>query len=233
MQTQTDQDYYTGRQAELVCEFDEQAECWRLVLARRYGGKFAEEALDASREAFQELVPKIPYIGGDENHLTNSLICATQCLAVYQAMKRYERTAAVTGKVLYDAILTRPRSFPGSNSSAAPMTPEQLMECRRQRAAMSQQRRYAEDYVYTFVPGSGVEFDYGYDFSECAAQKFYRTQEAEDFLPYYCYLDFAESQVLGLGLQRSMTLSESHDHCNPRFKRGRGTVLEWPPRFKG
>jgi hypothetical protein len=86
--------------------------------------------------------------------------------------------------------------------------------------------------VFSFVAGDGDAFDYGYDFSECAAQKFYRAQEAEEFLPYYCFLDFAWSRVLGLGLSRSMALSEGYPRCNHRFKRGRETVVEWPPPFK-
>ena len=103
------------------------------------------------------------------------------------------------------------------------------MERRRQRAARSQERRYPDDYVYAFVAGDGEAFDYGYDFSECAAQKFYRAQGAEEFLPYYCFLDFAWSRVLGLGLSRSMALSEGCALCNHRFKRGRETLVEWPP----
>lgn len=52
MQRQTDRGYYTSRRAELLCEFDEEAECWRLILARRYGGEFARDVLGATRDRF-------------------------------------------------------------------------------------------------------------------------------------------------------------------------------------
>ena len=232
MESQTDKKYYMARRVELLQEFDEEMERWRLVLASQYGSDFAEQVLRESREQYQSLLPLVPYIGGDDNHLTSSLIGSAQCLALYRAMKTHAHTAAETGKVLYDAILAR-RHEPATPVSSAPLlTPEQLMERRRQRAAQSQERRYADDYMYAFVEGDGEAFDYGYDFSECAAQKFYHAQGAEEFLPYYCFLDYAWSQVLGLGLSRSTTLSEGYARCAHRFKRGRKTLVEWPPPFE-
>ena len=236
MKSQTE--YYTARRAELVHEFDEETEHWQAVLVLQYGLDLAERMLRASRDQFQSLLPQLPYIGGDDNHLTNSLIDSAQCLALYRAMQAHGHTAAEAGQVLYDAILRRQASST-SISSAPPLTPEQLMERRRQRAAQSQERRYPGDYVYVFVAGDGEAFDYGYgygydygyDFSECAAQKFYRAQGAEAFLPYYCFLDYAWSQMLGQGLSRNMTLSEGDALCTHRFKRGRETLVKWPPPF--
>jgi hypothetical protein len=229
MEPQTDKKYDMARQAELLQEFDQEVERWRLVLAPQYGSDFTQRVLWESREQYQSLLPHVPYIGGADNHLTSSLIGSVQCLALYRAMKTYGHTAAETGKVLYDAILAR-RHEPSTPISPAPsLTPEQLMERRRQRAAQSQERRYADDYVYAFVAGDGEAFDYGYDFSECAAQKFYRAEGAEEFLPCYCFLDYAWSQVLGLGLSRSTALSEGDAQCTHRFKRGRETLVQWPP----
>ncbi len=56
-------------------------------------------------------------------------------------------------------------------------------------------------------------------------------QGASGFLPFYCFLDYPYSRVFGLGLTRTMTLAEGHTRCNPRFKCGRQTELEWPPPF--
>ena len=48
---------------------------------------FAAAILKQAREQFEALIPQIPYIGGDENHLTASLIGSARCLALYKAMK--------------------------------------------------------------------------------------------------------------------------------------------------
>ena len=105
------------------------------------------------------------------------------------------------------------------------------MRRRRERAERSQERRYAWDWVYAFVEGDGEEFDYGYDFEECATEKFYRTQGAEEFLPFYCFLDFPKCEQGGLGLRRTMTLAEGGEKCDFRFEEGGKAEQRWPPTF--
>jgi hypothetical protein len=203
----------------------------QLIIASRYGAEFADTVLSKARAEFDALIPQLPYIGGDENHLTGSLVESVRYLAFYKAMKKLGRRVEETGKILYDAILVRvdePRAAP---PPAQRLTAEQLMERRRERAERSQERRYPQDYVYEFVAGDGAQFDYGYDFLECAAQKFYHAQDADEFLPFYCFLDFAWSRVYGLGLTRTMTLAEGHPKCDHRFKKGRRTEPDWPPLF--
>jgi len=228
MDNRIDREYYAARKPELLKRFDEEARQWRPVIAGRFGEDSADTMLKDAREEFEALIPQIPYIGGDENHLTGSLVGSARYLALYKAMKRRGRTVEETGKILYDATSARidePRTpIPPSRR----LTPEQLMARRRRRAERSQERRYPEDYVYEFVAGDGEEFDYGYDFLECAAQKFYHAQSADEFAPFYCFLDYPKSRS---GLTRTMTLTEDHEKCNHRFKKGREPGLEWPPPF--
>ena len=176
--------------------------------------------INAARQRFAALIPQVAYIGGDENHLTGELLRAGRCLAFYQAMQAAGKSAADAGEVLYAAILAAPSPdlSPGGALSEA-----QLMERRQARAERSQLRRYPGDWVYEFVAGDGQSFDYGYDFSQCAAQLFFHAQGADEFLPFFCRLDFAFSRVEGRGLERTKTLADGFGMCNPRFKRGRQT----------
>jgi hypothetical protein len=228
MNNRMDGEYYTARKPELLKAFDEETRYWKPVLTVQYGPDFALALIQSSHVEFEALLPRLPYIGGDENHLTGSLVESAGCLAFYKAMQKHGRTAQETGRVLFDAALARindpPPAFPPSET----LTTAQLMERRRRRARWSQERRYAEDYVYEFVPGDGQEFDYGYDFLECAVHKFYLTQGAGEFTPFYCFLDFPNSQM---GLRRTMTLAEGHLKCDPRFKAGRKVEFAWPPPF--
>jgi hypothetical protein len=105
------------------------------------------------------------------------------------------------------------------------------MERRRVGAAQSQRRLYPDDYVYTLVEGDGDAFDYGYDFTACAAHKFYQAQGAGAFLPFFCFLDFPLSRRAGHGLERTQTLAEGAPLCDHRFKQGRQTEQTWPPPF--
>ena len=223
-----DKCYYVARTAELLAEFDQDAARWRPILAKQNGRKAAEAVLRAGRAEFEALIPHIPYIGGEDSY-TGSLVESVRCLALYRAMQQQGRAAEETGKVLYDAVLGRlgePQALP-----AQPLTLEQLMGRRRRRAEWSQERRYPAGYVYYFVAGEGQEFDYGYDFIECAAQKFYRAQGAEQFLPFFCFLDHAYSRVYRQGLTRTTTLAERGARCDHRFKAGRQTEVGWPPSY--
>jgi hypothetical protein len=207
-------DYYLTRQTELISQFDADAARWRQVMAERESADFVGAILEQSRRRFEALIPSLPYIGGDESW-TEALLEAARCLAFYQAMQVAGRMAAEVGEILYTAALHRqPEPIPASQ----PLDDVQLMARRRQRAKRTQLRRYPDDYICEFVPGDGQQFDYGYDFLECAAQKFYHLQGAEELLPFYCRLDFARSQVYGLGLIRTTTLAEGGEKCDFRFK---------------
>jgi hypothetical protein len=231
MDYQIDKKYYMIRRPELLKRFEKESQHWRPVIISRFGQEFAGSVLREAHREFETLIPQIPYIGGDENHLTGELIGSVRYLAFYEAMKKHGKTAEETGKILYDAILARVGEPQAPIPPSERLTTEQLMERRRKRAERSQERRYPQDYVYEFVIGDGLEFVYGYDFSECAAQKFYQAQGADEFMPFYCYIDFPRSMVDGSGLSRTMTLSEGHEKCNHRCKEGRGVKLAWPPPF--
>ncbi len=223
--------YYLVQHVRLLERFDRDAACWRPAIEEQFGDHFAADVLEEARAEFQALICQIPYIGGDDNHLTGSLVKSARCLALYRAMKRRDKTAAETGKLLYDATMA---GMGHPTSEVAPerrLTDAQLMERRRERAERTQLRRYAADWLYDFIPGDGDAFDYGYDFYECATRKLYHNQGADEFLPFYCFLDFAESRVHGLGLFRTMTLAEGQLKCDHRFKKGRKSEPQWPPAF--
>jgi hypothetical protein len=223
--------YYISQKAGILEGFGRRARRWRTVLSQRYGDDLADTVLRQAREELEALIPKIPYIGGDENHLTGSLIGASQCLAFYWAMKAQGRSAAEAGKILYDAVKAHPDNHIPKIPPDQRLSRDRLMRRRRERAEKSQERRYAWDWVYEFVEGDGETFDYGYNYTECATEKFYSTQGAAEFLPFYCFLDFPKCELGGLGLTRTMTLSEGGERCAFRFKEGGRSAQEWPPPF--
>ena len=223
--------YYISRMSELVEDFEKESKRWWPILAEHYGEKFAENILLDAKYRYEELIHEIPFIGGGENHLTSSLIGSVECLAFYQVMKARGKTAVEAGRVLYEAIAKRYDDPIPEIPPSKRISEEQLMKRRKERAERSQLREYDGDFLYEFVEGDGEKFDYGYNFIECATQKFYLSQGAEDFLPFYCFLDFPKSRLYRLGLHRTGTLAEGNDFCDFRFKSGSGCEEEWPPTF--
>ncbi len=200
-----DKDYYIKRRTELFNQFEEDVKRWRPFLLEKYGEIQAYKICIAASEEFEKLIPQIPYIGGDENNLTKNLVDSVRYLALYKAMKNHDIPVEEIGKVIYEGYLKKV----GEPLNIAPgkwLTPEQRLEQSKQGAIRSQEKRYPGDYVYTFVAGDGKRFDHGFDFTECASLKFYHQQDADELLPYYCYLDFVAAEVRGFGFTRTMTL---------------------------
>ena len=223
--------YYVARAAQLLRSFDEEAQRWHTILTWRYGPASAGETIISARAEFAGLLPRVPYIGGEEHHLTGSLVGSVRCLALYRTMASSGGTAAEAGKVAYDAVLHHASDYAPHFPQEQRLSEAELMQRRRERATRSQQRLFAGDYVYTFVEGDGLSFDYGYDFHQCATDLLFRGLDAAEFTPYFCFLDFPKCELAGLGLTRSMTLSEGYARCDFRFRLGGTAQQEWPPPF--
>ena len=221
-------EYYESRKSEILALFDTHAKAWQPFLASCYGQEVAAVIVKKARKQLDALIPRIPYIGGDENPMTPHLLRSTTSLALYKVAKTHGKTARETGKIIYDAVVASvsqlpPRPFKDLSAEYIAQEKEQ--------ARRSQGRRYFGDWVWRFVEGDGVEFDYGYDFVECGTQKLYHAHGADEFLPFYCYLDFVTYRTAGWGFSRTMTLAEGYEKCNFRWKKGAETRKGWPPPF--
>jgi len=218
--------YYLSRREDILELYETHSQAWRPFLARRYGDAFAQDVIQEAREILEELIPDLPYIGGDDKPMTRHIIRCSTSLALYKAMKARGKSPEETGKIIYDAVAESVRHMPATE----PPTEEGLVK-RREQARISQERRYPGGWVWEFVEGGGKEFEYGYDFYECGTQKLYHAHGADDFLPFFCYLDFVTYRTPGWSFSRTMTLAEGHEKCDFRFKRGGETKKGWPPPF--
>lgn len=218
--------YYLSRREDILDLYATHSEASMPFLARQYGHAFAEEVIQAARRILVGLIPELPYIGGDENSMTRHIIRCSTSLALYKAMKARGKSAEETGKIIYDAVVESVRHLPPT-----PPPSEEDLAKKRERARISQESRYPGDWVREFVEGNGEDFEYGYDFYECGAQKLYHAHGADEFLPFFCYLDFVTYRTPGWSFSRTMTLAEGHEKCNFRFKKGGETKKGWPPPF--
>jgi len=98
-------------------------------------------------------------------------------------------------------------------------------------AKESQEPKYHDDWVFSFVKGDGKEFDFGIDVHECGVLKFFSKENADGLTPFYCWITFLENKALGTGLVGTRTLVEGAEKCDYRFKKGRKVEVGWPPDF--
>ena len=97
-------------------------------------------------------------------------------------------------------------------------------------AEQSQLRRYPMDWVFTWVPGDGKTFDYGFDIRECAVVKFYHQQGADELTPQLCNLDHFLAFAMGYQFRRGGVLATGSPCCDCRYKHGKG-INDWPPQY--
>ncbi|NLJ87140.1 MAG: L-2-amino-thiazoline-4-carboxylic acid hydrolase [Firmicutes bacterium] len=220
-------DYYLSRELEIMDQFHNHAKAWKPFLTASYGDKTTHMLLLAAKEQMEAIIPVIPYIGGDGNPMTRHLVRSTTSLALYKAIKERGGTPKEAGKVIHDAVVTSVSKLPLSSFYLT----QEFITRKKAEAEKSHTRIYKGDWVWEFVEGDGVEFDYGCDFLECGTQKLYHAHGADEFLPFYCYLDFATHRTTGWGFSRTMTLAEGHSKCDFRWKKNGTTRKGWPPHF--
>jgi hypothetical protein len=233
MEKHTVERYYVSRQPRLLRQFDKTADHVRKVMIPRFGEELTGVILQRARKGFEDLIPSLPYIGGRKNFMTSNLVSMAAVLALYQALKGLGVASEQAGEIIYRAFESQLDAYPrpllrliGWLGFTAP-----FLQGMRRQARESQKRTYPGDWVYTFVEGDGVEFDYGLDYTECAICKLFHAYDAEELVPYLCVADFAHSRAFDTGLVRTMTLAEGEDRCDFRYKRGRKVEQGWPPGF--
>ncbi len=224
------EDYYTSRTSQLLKEFDRAGRWFRPHLEERYGRAFADTALRAARQEYERLIPQIPYIGGSKVHMTSDLMESVQLLALLRTLKAFGKPPEELRDIILAGIQTRLSRYPrwllklaGWRAFSKP-----FVRYLQKQSKESQQRRYLGGFVFEVVVGDGREFDWGLNLTECGICKFYQAQDAAEFLPLVCTVDYALSDALGYGLVRTQTLAEGADHCDPRLKKGRPTQWRLP-----
>lgn len=219
--------YYTTRLPTLLEDMDALGRYMRPFLVKTYDDGLADAVGKEAREGFEAMVPDIPYIGGEENELTEDLVQAAMALSFYQAMKSRGKSADEAGRIVYETVAARLAAYPRILFRTGWVYRSSWFGRQRTRraAAASQLRLYPGDWVSTYVDGDGTTFDWGIDYHACGIVKLSRSLKLEEFAPYLCLTDQLVFEQAGSGLVRTQTLAGGAPRCDFRFKAGRHTQL--------
>lgn len=193
----------------------------RFVL-EAYGPDLAESIVKETMEWFSALLPQTPYIGGEDNHLTENLSLTVPLLALYQALKAHGKPVEDAARVIYKGTASMYTSFPFNVMlwvKGSRILSRGAQEKLKQRATASQTRRYPGDWVYEYIPGDGKTFIFGVDYTECGILKYLTAQGAAELAPYLCWLDVPMCAAERVGLMRTQTLARGDARCDFRFCR--------------
>lgn len=223
-------DYYQKRKKRYLKVFNLVVRSARSVLDTYLEGEDVDALVEKTRREFESLLPQLPYIGGKQP-FTEFVAFTGMLLALHRTNLARGGTVEQTGEMMYEigrAFLTTSPSILKRMLARMNFSPWYLRRLQK-RAAESHGRMYPDDYVYDFIPGDGVTFDYGVDYLECTSCKFLAKQDAADLAPYLCPVDILYSQTFGWGLKRTMTLAGGAERCDFRFKQGGKTEIAVPP----
>jgi len=207
------------------------------VFLARFGDDLSATLIMETKQAYEALFPKIPYTGGKENIFTEWLNYGAYYLAMFQALSARGHNIDDAGALIfetYNVMADYPRWF--LSIVGCFKYGKKYEEKLKDAAAASQQRKYPEDFVSSFIAGDGKNFDYGLDITECGICKLYSAHGAGKLSRYMCLSDYVVSKAFNRGLVRYSTIAEGAEKCDFRFKKGRETFVYplrkgWPPNF--
>ncbi|MDP3981083.1 MAG: L-2-amino-thiazoline-4-carboxylic acid hydrolase [Chlamydiota bacterium] len=216
-------------QAMLLKDFRETNDGALQYMTQTYGADVASSIAQEAERQFEALLPLLPELGGAKNIVIRDFPVALWCVAYLRPMKAHGKTAEELGKMIYDMFDMDLRQMPEEAKiaeGAKLFTPEHI-DALKGWARWTQKREYPANWVATFVPGNGADFDYGYDYSECAIVKYLKAHGADEVAPYICLNDFIRSEACDTGLRRTKTLAQGDNVCNFRYKKGRPVTQNW------
>ena len=220
---------YLYRKNQIMKTFDKLLARVQPSVSEWFGEEQARQFVREARQEYEELIPRIPYIG--ENRLLLGLFLpSSRYLAVYRALQRQGQTLEDAGRVVFLMGAEEARAVPyfGRRLMEALWFSRWFRSLLKKGALKSQQRRYPESFVLSYVEGDGREFDYGVDYTECAHCKFLRAENAFELAPYVCATDKPVSELIGWGLTRPNTIADGFPICGFRFKKGGATNVPVP-----
>jgi hypothetical protein len=198
-------------------------------LAEAYGKEEEEAISRETMQRFEALLPNIPYIGGDENSLTRNLYLTAAMLALYRSLQARGASVEQAARLIYLGTASFFNSFPTSwlmRWQGRRLVSRTFQDRRRHAAAISQQRRYPDDWVFEVVERDGHDFTFGVDYTECGIVKYLAREGAPELAPYLCWIDYPQFAAMHLRLDRTETLAQGGQRCDFRMSRGQPVNVE-------
>ena len=207
---------------ELLATYDdpEYAKKRRDMYLEIFDGPSVDGILAEMRASYEALIPDIPFIGKNNFHL-QWVIPNMEKLAEYIVARNYGISADVFSRMYikratYD-LLAQPeedRKMIGQ-MQFGPVA-ETLM---RYVAFRSQLKLFPDDYILSFVPGDGKNFDWGLDYTQCTNVIVYKKFDALEVLyPMVCAMDYVAGMTMHVGYYRTKTLVKGDSICDLRWK---------------
>jgi hypothetical protein len=95
-----DSRYYSRNREKFILEFDQTRKAVFDYVSNRSDVEIAEEICNEAAEKFEELLPDLPYVGGDINPGTKFIVVACQWLTFFKSMEKRKYGAPEVGRMM-------------------------------------------------------------------------------------------------------------------------------------
>jgi len=219
--------YYEMKKGDFLKQMEGFMLVGHMIMQKHYNDEFISRVLKESNNNFSVILENLPYIGGDENRLTDNLVGASMILALHQSIKANGKNVEDSAKIAYEILeyaysnqLIKVQQMTRDPSEIAEVIQEE-----RRLHAFFQRIKYPQNWVAEYIDGTGTEFDYGWDYYECGIVKLMKQYEAIDLAPYMCLLDYITHKAQCKGLKRTKTLAHGDNCCDMRIRLGSNEII--------
>lgn len=221
--------YYINRKSLLLAQFDNFLTMKKDIFIEKFSDSKVEELITKMKNEYENLIPKIPYIGGSKNaYNTSFLIMGVSILAVIRILEKKTLTYREIGEIVYN-LWERNFKTSDQNLSQQPFNVDFFIKFYKSLAKKSKKKDYPYDFVQKIIEGDGKTFDFGINVFECAIHKTFKKFGAEKYMPIICSTDYAIPHLYGFGFTRTQTLGNGAPMCDIRYMRNGTTPRGWPP----
>jgi len=227
-------DYYTKKKSKFIKDFEDELDIAIKLLNLRYNSNKVYEIIQSMKKQFEEMLPEIPYIGGQKNPTTLILLRCVSNLAIFRILEEERFSFEEIGEFYYKYSLGNHQKRKlllkkaGRDPAQYPFE-KSYLDYQKRLCENTRKREYPGDWVMDFVKGDGKSFDWGWNIHECGVQKAYEKFGSLKYLPFICLGDHYEAEALGFGFSRTQALGFGAPLCDHRFIKNIKTPPAWPP----
>ena len=161
--------------------------------------------------AYREIVCRAKDIGSKNNLISSYLLAA-----FFIAMNRSTGLTPQENFEILEKGMRKSKLLKMFMGDSRGYFSEKHMQKRRRWSQDTYERKYENDWLVDVIEGT-EDFTFGFDYRECGVCKLCRDEGCPDLAKYLCRLDFMLVELIGIHLERTMTLAEGCEKCDFRF----------------
>lgn len=174
--------------------------------------RFSASMPGAVNQEYRKVIRRAKEIG-------KSNLLSAYCMGAY--FIALNRTTGLTPEENYELWkdgLCASRIFPKVLGTADRYLDRKKLPDRFAWSEESHRHRYENDWVVDILDQTD-QYELGYDYLECGICKLCRDEGCPELARYLCRFDFVMADLMGMKLERTMTIAEGYEKCDFRYSR--------------